>query len=223
MPELVTCPSCGFRLQLAEVHLGRRVRCAACAQHFTAAADAASPPRVETAGAAGYPLRAEEARPLPAPRIAPEAAGLPRHRLPLCPGCQRPVSWEAPACPHCGHLFDPLDAEHPEGWARRRDSLPHRGRLIDGLGTISVFGGVLSFCTGPVGVLMALGCAIPALIMAHADLARMREGAVDPEGRLLTEFGRTKALVGLALAVLGALFFFLAFFESGPLAFLMSL
>jgi hypothetical protein len=179
-----------------------------------------SPVEQEAVPSTSYPLQPEAAPAVPAPRLPPEAAGLPRHRLPLCPGCHRPVSWETPACPHCGNLFDPLDAEGRGEWGRRRDALPHRGRLIDGLGTVSVFGALGSFCTGPLGALVALGCGLPALVMARTDLARMREGAIDPEGRSLTEFGQNKAVVGIALAVLGGLFFFLAFVEQGPLFFL---
>jgi hypothetical protein len=231
MPELVACPSCGFRLQLAEVFLGRRVRCLACAQTFTAApgppapqarsASEATPTQARSASeGTAYPLQEEEAPPAPGRSLPPEASGLSRHRLPLCPGCHRPVSWEALACPHCGHLFDPLDAGAGGEGLRRRDALPHRGKLIDSFGTLSVLGGCASFCTGPLGILAAVGFGIPALVMARSDLGRMREGVIDPEGRSLTEFGQNKSVIGIALAVLGGLFFFLAFVESGPFFFL---
>src|SRR6516165_4711710 len=43
MPELVTCPACGFKTQMAEGLLGRRVRCPGCDNRFVAAADPEPP------------------------------------------------------------------------------------------------------------------------------------------------------------------------------------
>jgi hypothetical protein len=198
--------------------LGQRTRCIACAKVFVASPDLAPPatPHQEEPPA-NIPVK-PLAEPSPPPRLHPpmlpaEIAGRSRHRQPLCPCCHRPVSWEALDCPHCGHLFDPLDAHARGEWLRRRDSDTHRGQLIDNLGTFSMFGGALALCTGPLGILLALTLGIPTLIMAGNDLEKMRAGAVDPEGRSLTEFGRNKAIVGIVLAMLFGLFFLLAWME----------
>jgi hypothetical protein len=39
MPSILTCPSCGMKMQIVEEHLGRKVQCPGCASTFTAAAE----------------------------------------------------------------------------------------------------------------------------------------------------------------------------------------
>jgi hypothetical protein len=124
------------------------------------------------------------------------------------------VSWDVPQCPHCEHLFDPADAFRRVGWEGRRDAEPHRGGLIDDLGTISMLAGILTLCTGPVGMLVCLATGIPALVMARKDLEAMRLGKVDPQGHGKTDMGRVKALVGIILMVLFGLFFVLYVLDS---------
>jgi hypothetical protein len=131
--------------------------------------------------------------------------------MPLCPLCHRPVSWEALVCPYCGHLFDPEDAhQRDERFPFRRDASAHRGKLIETLGTITLFGGALTFCTGGIGMVLALCTGVAALLMARHDLAQMKTGIVDPQGKSLTEYGQNKAIIGLVLALLFGLFLFLA-------------
>ncbi len=207
MPELVACPSCGCRVQVSEAQLGRRTRCIACS--FVFVAEPGPPPALASDP---LPLRpvGEEAPSEPPFRHH----GMPRHRLPLCPGCSRPVSWDVQACPFCGHLFDLLDTPDRTREAPPRfDGEQHRGGLIDTLGTVSLLAGFLALCTGPIGLLVALGTGIPAWVMASQDLPKMALGVVDPEGRNSTKTGRRKAIVGLVLGVVFGLFFLLVFSE----------
>jgi hypothetical protein len=206
MPELVACPSCGCRVQVTEMLLGQRTRCIACSAVFVASPEP-SPPAPVTIGLAPTPA-------VSAGRPVGEAKGLAHYRQPLCPQCHRPVSWEAPNCPHCGHLFDMRDAVGRGDWISRRDSARHRGNLIDTLGTLSMIGGILGPCTGPIGVSVALATGIPALVMAGHDLEQMRVGAVDVRGRSTTEWGRNKAIVGIMLGVLVGLVCLLWVFEN---------
>jgi hypothetical protein len=201
MPELVTCPSCGCKVQAAETVLGRRTRCIACG-HVFRAGEPGDPPPAEPIS---YPLVPPEREEPPAPPPSLEH-GPARYRMPLCPRCCRPVSWQEPLCPHCGHLFDPEVPDAQPPWARRRDGEPHRGPLIVNLGTISLMGGTFGVCLPGVGALVALAAGIPALVMAGHDLQLMREGVMDPEGLGLTERGRNYAVVGVVLAVLFAVF-----------------
>lgn len=206
MPELVACPSCGCRVQVSELHLGKRTRCIACGSTFVAEpGPAPSLPEAPDS----YPLHPQDKEQHKEESRSLKQRGLPRHRLPLCPGCHRPVGWEVLACPYCGHLFDPLDVKRPLTDARRRDGEMHRGGTIDTLGTVSLLGGVLALCTGPLGVLVALGTGIPAWVMASGDLPQMQSGVVDPEGRIPTEYGRNKAVVGIVLGMLFGLFWLL--------------
>jgi hypothetical protein len=123
------------------------------------------------------------------------------------------VSWDVLQCPHCEHLFDPADSFRRDGWEGRRDAQPHRGGIIDVLGTISMLAGTLALCTGPLGITFSLATGIPAILMARKDLERMRQGTVDPQGRGKSDMGRVKALIGIFLSVLLGLFFFLFFLE----------
>jgi hypothetical protein len=211
MPELVACPSCGCRVQVGEMMLGQRTRCIACATVFVASADPTPLPRPASPPESSRGQRRSASTPLPTGdnRRAPIASD----RLPLCPNCHRAVSWEVTQCPHCAHLFDPIDGVRRVGWEGRRDAGPHRAGLIDALGTISLIAGVLSFCTGPVGMLVWLVTGIPALVMARNDLEQMRRGTIDPSGRGRTDTGRVKAIIGLILMALLGSFFLLWFFE----------
>jgi hypothetical protein len=123
------------------------------------------------------------------------------------------VGWEVLQCPFCEHLFDPLDSVQRQGFEGRRDAQPHRGGIIDTLGTISMLAGTLSLCTGPVGMVVSLATGIPALVMARNDLEQMRRGNVDAQGRSRTDLGRVKAIVGIILTTLFGLFFFLVILE----------
>lgn len=194
MPDLVKCPACGCGMT-PEVRPGRRTRCIACGQSFDADAPPPPPPEPDS-----YPLHGPLDGP-PSPERRP-SRGLARQRLPLCPGCHRPVGWEAPGCPHCGHAFDLLEAGRQAAPAgRRRDGEDHRGGTIELLGTLSLLFGALALCSGPFGGLVALGTGLPALAMARRDLEAMRTGSVDPAGRAATESGWSRAAIGVALGV----------------------
>jgi hypothetical protein len=204
MPELVTCPSCGCKVQAGETILGRRTRCIACGQVFRAGEQAERPP----AEPISYPLAPGDEDDVPA-APPPQLRGPARYRMPLCPRCHRPAGWQEPLCPYCGHLFAPEVADEQPPWARRRDGEQHRGTLIDNLGTLSLLGGTVGACLPGVGALLALATGIPALVMAGNDLKQMQQGVMDPDGHAATERGRNKAVVGVVLAVLFAVFFVL--------------
>jgi hypothetical protein len=113
-------------------------------------------------------------------------------------------------------LLDPADVDGQGEWARRRDAMPHRGSLIDTLGSVCLLAGVLSICLAVLAAPVALGTGIGVLVMARHDMARMRRGEVDPAGRLQTEIGRNKAVAGLVLVMLFGLFWGLMLLEMFP-------
>jgi len=181
---------------MAEALLGRQVRCFGCGRPFVAGADPAPPPRV-------HPAAHTEDDP---------GAGA---GLPFCPGCGKRVPWEVSRCPRCGEELE------PEAWPRRppraggalvrRDSEPHRGKLVAALGNASLFLGGLSLCTGGVGAAVSIPLGIVAWVLANNDLERMREGVMDDAGRHQTEAGRTGAIIGIVLSLLFAGFFALTY------------
>jgi hypothetical protein len=82
---------------------------------------------------------------------------------------------------------------------------PHRGGLILGLGIgslgvwfLSMVGALIFPCCGTSG-LVSLGLAIPAWIMANADLAAMNTGAMDPIGRGSTQGGKICAIISVVI------------------------
>jgi hypothetical protein len=137
-------------------------------------------------------------------------------RRPFCPGCGRRVNWEVTRCPHCG---EELEAENDFrrrlrlGQWVRRDSLPHRGRLLAALGTFSMVVGGLSLCLFGVGAVLAVPVGAAVWLMANRDLELMRSGEMDPAGRTQTENGRVGAIVGIVLGTLFAAFFAVMFFR----------
>jgi len=73
---------------------------------------------------------------------------------------------------------------------------PHRGTLILVLGILS-----LVICA-PLGIF--------AWTMGSGDLKQMDAGAMNPDGRSLTNAGRICGMIGTALLALGVLFFIVA-------------
>jgi hypothetical protein len=189
MPELVACPVCGCKVQMAEAMLGKQVRCLTCQASFLATAEPAAP-------LMGTEAVRRPARPVPGAEARP----------PFCPGCGRAVAWENLACPHCGEEFEP---EAPPGLAQRqvlahRDADSHRGPLLRTLGNICLAAGGLSICLFGLGILVSLPLGIVTWVLANNDLGRMRSGAMDPSGREATESGRTGAILGIVLGIIFA-------------------
>jgi hypothetical protein len=77
---------------------------------------------------------------------------------------------------------------------------PHRGGTVLAMGIISL----CLFCAPAIGI--ALG--IAAAIMAHNDLAKMRDGRMDPTGESQTRTGQVCGILGVIITAL-ALFFFI--------------
>lgn len=208
--ELVRCPACGCRVQMAEPMLGRRVRCISCAHAFVAdpGADpapswAASPPAEPAPAPAPAPARA---------RSSDEEFDTGRARRgPFCPGCGRSISWDVPACPHCGEELEPEAGPRRRPFPYRLDGEPHRGPTVAALGNISLITGGLSLCVMGLGALVAVPLGVLAWVMASRDLELMRTGAMDPEGRAQTENGRTCGVIGLVLGLLFAGFYVLLY------------
>lgn len=202
--ELLTCPACGCSVQVADVLLGRRVRCFACRHSFLAQARPATPP----------PLRRDTP---PPPRRPPRDDEDPvsSEGGPYCPGCGRRIAWKDPACPYCGEELEAEDGPPPAWqWAAdriRRDYEPHRAALILTLGNLSMFIGGLSLCTFGLGAAISVPAGILAWVLAQRDLERMREGRMDPRGMAQTVTGRTAAAAGVILGVIFASFYALVY------------
>jgi hypothetical protein len=119
-------------------------------------------------------------------------------------------------CPHCGEELEPeRDYRRPLRLGRglRRDSLPHRGRLVAALGTFSMVVGGLSLCLLGFGAVLAVPVGVAVWLMANHDLELMRSGEMDPAGRTQTENGRVAGIVGIVLGTLFAAFYALMFFR----------
>ncbi len=207
MPELVACPACGCRVQMADSTIGRPVRCISCDHRFTAS----SPAEVETRRVGPLP----PVEPPPAPERGPphrRPAGEPDedHRpppgagRPCCPRCGRPVDWEAFRCASCGEQLEFDGGCRRFRWPGlppRRDAEPHRGPLLSGLGTVALAAGGLTLCLAGAPLLVVLPLGVTTWVMASNDLKKMRTGEMDPEGRGATESARASAVIGMVLGV----------------------
>jgi hypothetical protein len=75
---------------------------------------------------------------------------------------------------------------------------PHRGTAVLSVGILSM----VFFCFFP----LAVGLGIAAIVMANNDLAKMRSGAMDPNGRGVTQAGLVCGVIGLIIT--GMVLFF---------------
>lgn len=215
MPELVTCPSCGFKTQTAESLLGRRVRCPGCGGRFVA--EVAPDPPPPPAPPSPVPVLPPVDR--PRPRIEEEFPD--DQPLPFCPGCGKRVRWEAITCPHCGEELEDegyLARVYRRGTRAleprlmmRRDGIPHRGKVIYRMGNACLILGGLSLCILGLPVVICLPLGLATWVMANNDLEQMRQGTMDPRGRQETETGRTGAVVGLVISLVFAAFYLVVY------------
>jgi hypothetical protein len=116
------------------------------------------------------------------------------------------VPWKSRYCPHCGEEFEDTEVTRAtRGRYRfRRDTVPHRGALLSTLGNISLAAGALSLCLFGVGAIVGIPLGIAVWVMAQTDLAQMRDGIMDSQGRHLTETARASAITGLVLSLIFA-------------------
>jgi hypothetical protein len=205
--ELLTCPACGCSVQVADVLLGRRVRCFTCQHSFIAEARPAAPPPLR-------PSRPPLPRPAGPPRSDDEDV-ISDEGGPFCPCCGRRIGWRDLECPYCGEELEP-ENDPRLAWQRsvdffRRDYEPHRGAVIVTLGNLSMIVGGLSLCSFGFGAIVSVPIGILALSMANRDLERMRDGRMDPRGKSRTETGRTGAVTGIILGLIFGSFYALVF------------
>ena len=219
MPEFVACPACGCRVLVSDSMLGKRLRCISCDNRFTASSPAEAetrrveplpahePPPSERTGPPPLPPGALDdpmppARPGALDEDAPPPPGV---DLPCCPTCGRRVPWEALRCGHCGEELE-IDPGYRRfrrrlGVRMRRDCEPHRGPLLAGMGNITLFAGGLTLCAAGIPLLLALPLGIATWVMANNDLAKMRTGEMEDQGRVQTEGARTNAAIGIVMAL----------------------
>jgi endogenous inhibitor of DNA gyrase (YacG/DUF329 family) len=188
---------------MPESMLGRRVRCFGCDERFVATPDSATAPPPQSVSRPRPSATEDQPAPLPAPRAADDDAS---RDGPYCPGCGRKVPWQGRYCPHCGEEFDDADVVRASRgrYRFRRDTVPHRGALLTTLGNISLAAGALSLCLFGAGAIVGIPLGIAVWVMAQTDLAQMREGIMDSQGRHLTETARASAITGLILSLLFA-------------------
>jgi len=215
MPELVTCPSCGFKTRMSESLLGRHVRCPGCDQRFVAQGEPEPSSKPSRPPPVPAPPRPGRQRPRTLDEAFPD-----EEFLPFCPGCGRRVRWESIACPHCGEELEEeshLARAYRRGTRElspihlRRDGIPHRGKLIGRLGNACLILGGLSLCIAGLGAVVCVPLGITTWVLANSDLEQMRIGAMDPRGKQETESGRIGAIVGTVISMIFAGFYLLVY------------
>jgi hypothetical protein len=86
--------------------------------------------------------------------------------------------------------------EEPQRFQGRRDAEPHRGTLILVLGISSIVSSATLGWLMGVGGLIGLPLGIATWVMGRRDLIKMRDGAMDDEGKELTKAGWICGIIG---------------------------
>jgi hypothetical protein len=199
MPYVVDCPLCERPLRVPDALLGQRVKCPTCGGAFDA--EPAPPP-------SEAPLQAVETPPAPQPEPAPRPEAAPQRHHPdddwrRCPHCGEEVRERWSRCRACGEDLDETRAFEDDPRFRRRarrDWEPHRSGLVLALGILSTVTIVAYPCA-----VIGLPLGIAAWAMGQADLKKMRQNVMDPEGRGSTQAGWVCGIIGTVITSLYAL------------------
>lgn len=190
MALILQCPSCQRKLRVMDDLVGKAVRCPSCAAEFQAAGAADGVGTPADGQPESQPKTADALDRPPQTGAPGESKALSKPKTPAryeCPTCGKLFHKPTNFCPRCGEEF--ADEEEEIAGARRprvrRDCEPHRGTLV------LVFG-ILSLVIGLVGLFFG----IAAWVMGSADLRKMRQGAMDPEGKGTTQAGYVCGIIG---------------------------
>jgi len=202
MPVIVACPSCGGKLRIADELRGQSVRCPACNHTFESVPPA--PPEEPRPVPQDLPL--DLALDEPAAKAPPPTNGSPglvgavELKLSLDDEPSTPAPSSPPLPPAPSPWRPRLAHEHDEDCpdilrrrGPRRDAEPDRGATVLSLGVISL--ACLMITCYPVGVILGL----IAWLMGRADLNKMNRGAMDDNGRGMTQAGWICGILGTLL------------------------
>jgi predicted RNA-binding Zn-ribbon protein involved in translation (DUF1610 family) len=196
METFLDCPGCSRKLRVRDDLQGRKIRCPGCGVTFPA--DAPATPNLALDAEPAPPPREPETvplAPLPDEPASPQSRPGRARDLTPCPSCGELILRAARRCRYCDEDLDE-EAESPRRrWRRRgrsrRDLTPHRGVLILVLGILSV---VLFI---PVGTILGM----VTCLMGQADLRKMRDDEMDPDGQGMTRVGLLLGIISLVLCV----------------------
>jgi predicted Zn finger-like uncharacterized protein len=227
MAITLACPSCSRSLRVPDELVGKSVRCPTCLTTFAGSPQADAPQGLAAPGG-GQPSAAAVAvvpnlslehpeppvPPIEAPPLPPTAPtdGEAGAGMRPCPYCGEKVGLHDERCRYCGEDVAEDEARPWERRSRRpvrRDCEPHRGSLVLVLGIVSVVVAPMVMCCyilGPVFPLVGLAIGIPAWVLGRRDLAKMKQGIMDPEGEGTTQGGMICGIIGTILNALGVLF-----------------
>jgi predicted RNA-binding Zn-ribbon protein involved in translation (DUF1610 family) len=198
MPTVIDCPTCSRKLRVTEELFGTQVKCPACGVLIDAPKNGAPELPNGNGPASGNGLNS----PLSVQPVTPTDSPV-KGATKQCPYCSEEIPVKAIRCKHCREYLDGDDRPW-EGDYRdpvRRDCEPHRGTMV-------LIMGILGLVLGPI---IGLGLGITAWMMGRRDLAKMRDGAMDPEGKGLTQAGHICGIIATAFQSV-MLLFCLAYF-----------
>ncbi len=213
MPIETTCPGCGRKLQVAEVHAGKQARCPLCNEIYTVPSVSSVAATSDAAPSGAVPVSPTDGAPQPANSTASHDFPNEQWRMRTPEGqTYGPVTkaeldgWVAegrissdcmlssdsnPDWRSADTVYSALvEVAKPQpattGQSNQRYVTGHRGGLILGLGIAS----------------WIVGCPIFGLcawVMGSADLREMQQGRMDSSGHGLTQAGQ---IVGMLHALL---------------------
>ncbi len=110
-----------------------------------------------------------------------------------------------PSRPTEPHFGAPQQPSGPGPYRQSPGLEPNRGALVLTLGILGIVASLVGgLCCLPSGIL-ALGFAVPAILMARADMKKYAAGTMDPTGYSATQAGFICGIIGVVVAALEAL------------------
>jgi endogenous inhibitor of DNA gyrase (YacG/DUF329 family) len=214
MPTLIPCPGCKRTVRVPDGWLDRQVKCPTCGAVFKGGDQPGVVPSRLASEEASLDLldKPDEPRPSARPRRRERSPDLDD-----CPYCGETIRKGARECPNCGKelIYDEEDGDADRPRERnelRRDCEPHRGSTIFVMGLVSLIAASLALifvvCCAPLGFVLcfaSMGSGIPAWIMGHGDLKKIKAGTMDPRGRGPTKGGLILGIIGTILGILALL------------------
>jgi predicted RNA-binding Zn-ribbon protein involved in translation (DUF1610 family) len=202
MSDVIECPGCSAKLRVPEELRGKKFRCPTCGDIFVPS-DTPPPATERSLAAPRQPASSSRREPEVDADLAP------------CPSCGKNIPRTSDLCLYCkadlsGSEDDEDDEYDDRPWERRRtgprvrrDCEPHRGALVMVLGILSTVFATMGPCLyGIPALLIGLPLGIISWVLGARDIAKMKAGTMDPDGRGQTQAGMICGIIGTILSVL---------------------